>query len=610
MDFRGGYATDIPNDLMSDHELLEATDCVWNEGLAVRAGRQTLYSFDPDVILGLFRARLNDAWTTIAAVDSDDVVTFYREADTETPEPIGPITFSAGADVSMAQLGDMVVAVNGVDKPVVIYHRDGEYRIETLERHDTRVRSTTEWNAGAFGGVSYTDDTADAQSDGEGADFEIHSGVEGAGFFVACETTFNRITVHALQSGTTATAVYEFWGRSGWTAFEPLSPVDWSVEGDKQIEWDLTFSEYELDMRIVDDPALESLHGRYAVRVIFTEGNPVSCRNLSVENTQYLSVITAGEAPHLAYAYKSYMLLATRTAVHLSPLNSLTGWRASDIEIFEDGGARIQAMAAHLNALCVLKEGAIYTLAGNSFLNWNKQLAAQKGTIAPKSVAVINDTVYFLARDGVNVWDGVVVRRVSKHIESELRQLSAPDGAAATVYAGRYYLSFEPERFTLTCDPDTIRSDSAGDGRVSFYRYSYAVAHFLPCLGADDTGALLGASGGSISRLEYGQDDDGEPVTMRVRTKLYGFSEIGQRKVYSRLKPELSRAGLYTIQLRSDTTWSGPFEIDSGTGDGTHSEEVNVPYAIDGRRIGMELVHVGPGARLIGVHLGYSARAF
>src|SRR3972149_2302249 len=86
-DFRGGYFTNVPSELMKDNELLQADNCYWRNGLEKRQGKASYTAFTAQSIRGGIRARIASVWYTILGIETTgsavDAVEFrYGTADT------------------------------------------------------------------------------------------------------------------------------------------------------------------------------------------------------------------------------------------------------------------------------------------------------------------------------------------------------------------------------------------------------------------------------------------------------------------------------------------------------------------------------------------------
>ena len=82
-DFRGGYATNTPYELMANNEMLQAENVYWNNGLKKRKGISKYASLTGSAI-GFVRTYTNGAWHTIVAVDLASSVEFHQATTTTT----------------------------------------------------------------------------------------------------------------------------------------------------------------------------------------------------------------------------------------------------------------------------------------------------------------------------------------------------------------------------------------------------------------------------------------------------------------------------------------------------------------------------------------------
>ena len=195
-DWRGGYCVDTPSELMTDNELLIARNCQWRAGLIKRKGIGKYQASDWSgftAVRGGGRFFINNngtwAWVTIVALDTGAVVNFYQGTGTTFTAIDNDFDLTTGKNVELAELGGFIVAVNGVDKPHVIYNTAGTWTINTLEGYDERVRSLADWFAGQWDDsatVKFIDDTTDAQDTGDDNDFQITSDQTNDGCYISC----------------------------------------------------------------------------------------------------------------------------------------------------------------------------------------------------------------------------------------------------------------------------------------------------------------------------------------------------------------------------------------------------------------------------------------
>ena len=176
IDLRGGYATDLVPDIMSDNEMLQAKNCWWRNGMKKRLG-VTKYASFTGSLRGAIRVyeEDSDAWFTVYAVDDGSTVEF-QVAATTTPATVtgasltatttSTAPFTAGKDVEFDALGGKIVAVNGTDRAYTIWASGSStFYGRDLDRYDERVRSTDNWMVGQATSTSgYNDDTTDGQT--------------------------------------------------------------------------------------------------------------------------------------------------------------------------------------------------------------------------------------------------------------------------------------------------------------------------------------------------------------------------------------------------------------------------------------------------------------
>ena len=196
----------------------------------------------------------------------------------------------------------------------------------------------------------------------------------------------------------------------------------------------------------------------------FTNANTIdsttawACAYLKAEHSQYLTQLFLNDRPDRVATHKSHLVLGAGNWMRVSPYSSVKGWREQDKEFFSEGGL-IQAMVPHLDYLAILLDNSIYGLYGNSWQNWSTRLlVSNKGTIAKRSAVVVNEEVYFVARDGIYGWNGSRLLKLSKHIQDDIDSFTLTD-AAAIQYQSEYWISFPTDGNVLIFDPDTLRLD-------------------------------------------------------------------------------------------------------------------------------------------------------
>jgi hypothetical protein len=293
--------------------------------------------------------------------------------------------------------------------------------------------------------------------------------------------------------------------------------------------------------------------------------------------------------------------------MRISPYGTVKGWREADKEYFSEGGT-IQAMVPHLDYCAIVLDNAIFGLFGNSWQNWStKLLIGNKGTINKRSAVVVNEELYFVARDGIYGWNGARLLKLSKHIQTYFDVLTKTD-AAAVALRGEYWVAFPTNQTLLLFDPDTLRLDDMGDGRMSFYRFpeGYRVDQFMPYFGSGDTGVVRVINNTTIPRMDTIETANydkmlgvSSTIAMAMRTRDMEFKNSGQNKIFRRLKLFVAQASNasgvaynlihYAINQGGTSSASVVFNVATGTSIDTVFQ--GIPPGIDGYTYGIYLKH-------------------
>jgi len=613
-DFRGGYFTDAPSELLKDNELLTAENCQWRDGLVKRNGIALYDATDLSTMIGLkgaIRAYINSTWYTIIAVDDDTNVRFYAGTTTTFTEIDNSFTWTTETDVQFAELLGYVVAVNGTDKPAVIYW-DTDLVIENLETLDTRTRSEINWWAGQYdaGAGTYTDDTTDAQDSGTD-DFELTTADNdnNDGCYISCDFTFNCVVFkEANQAAGAPVAEYAYWNGSTWTAITPTTSPTWTdAAGDKTLEFDIPLDSDGtlLWERYAEDSTTDGLENRFVLRIRFTTAPTAQffCDYLVIQHTQYLTQIMENARPHAVCSHNGQMFLAERNIVNMSPPNQVIGWREGQAEYFVEGGAKIMQMVSFYDTLVVLKEDTIYTFNTTDLLSpVRSRPLTEVGAISLRSGAVVGNVLFFVGIDGIYTWDGNIAVCVSKHIQTNIDTYTLTNSCGIS-YQNEYWVGFPANSIVLTCDPDTYRQGTMGEGRVSWYKFtSYKVNQFIYNSGEGDNGilqAIVDQNSPYIARCDYGAYDNitaATAINMTIETKYY-TSGFGKFLYFGRLKPKIkqvsaSTGATHTLTLQAeDGTVSVNITLTVTTGTGYYSEDISMPYIIDGKNMSIKLNH-------------------
>lgn len=594
-ELNGGYTTDLPPEQAGRNMLSTAENVYWKSSLRKRQGKSVLATTDisASVLCGMARAYINSDWYTIVArEDASGDVNFYYGLDSNgTLTAINNSFDWSSGEVEMAVFGSYVVAVNGVDKPAIIYYDSG-WQIESLEAYDTRTRADSDWWAGQYDDSesAYTDDTDDAQSSAT-ADFQYASTATDDGFFIASAFTFNKVTFADVEDAGTVDVTYQYYkGDSTWGTCDIDTPPDWT-SSDVSLEFN-----FPTDWELYDGDE-DTLNNRMVIRAKFTTPPAAAknCGEIELYHTQYLTQILADARPKHVCTHMSRLYLSEGNNVNYSPPERLTGWNEYDTEVFAEGGSEIEAMVSMGEYLAVMKASAIYGYFGNIWENRVVDLLANVGTIRGRTCKVVNGALLYLAHDGIHLFSGRRDIHVSKHIRNDVDDYTKTN-ACAESYQGEYWIGFPSNDVVLWADPDTFRTDDRGDGVLSFYKFTgLSPKQMLWQNGADDNNYLLAIEGTDIYRYQDGNYADGTTdIAVTIKLKPESFDKPLTDKRYTRAKIEVSKAGTFTFSAYSDNDDAIMTDTaDSGTGTGHHVETFSLPYTLDGKNISLEYKNTG-----------------
>lgn len=663
-DYSGGLATDLAPGKMNPTQAISMQNVLWDGKLSVPAGR-TAYATPSNTVRGAIRAKLDGTnWTTILAMDTGTAVRFYYGEDSFS-EIDSSFTATTGADYQFILFGNRVVGVNGQDYPVVIYYEDSDYQISSLLSLDEQVRDNTYWYAGNYDSATgfYTDATTAAQDEtpDDCTLFDVANDADG--FYIASDLTFNKVTFKNTDVTTgAATVTFKYWDGTAWTAITPTTTPDFTAGSTQTLEFDLPISDWTLlwePVSIFSDATTTLLIDKYVLRIETTTASAdVLCDQIEISNTQYIRQITGAIPPQAIGYYGGRVWLATNSVAYASPYNSITGWAAYNIEVFEQGGEDIEAILGFEDFMLVFKRAAIYGLSGNSYQNFNKRKLSDVGTKYAKSVAAVGNYAFFLASNGyVYAFSGANIVKISKHIHSEIQaNLAVDSDPYGYEYEGRYYLCFSNGN-VYVFDPDSFEMDKMGDGVVSWFKLTgRETDYFLNCDGADDTGYTLAIENTTpaIYREYYGVNLAGTAIEARYQTAVLFPGERGTEKVWGRIKISVKPNSTYDLVVRNNNnsdeeiepdyvsatepatptdgevwvdssewriyeystdTWVENtsvffYRFDSGSTGDVYDEEIYLPFFLDEQGVSFEVRNTGTGGMLHGIYFESEDRYF
>lgn len=643
-DFRGGYQSNLPPELTPPNVLKTGENVYWYGKIKKRPGWDNLStSYQPTDPVGMSpRVKLNGTWYTIVADDDDsDVKFYYGSAGSYTviTEPdTTAYSWTTGYNVEMREFGNKIIAVNGQDKPAVIYYDGSKISIKDLEEYDERTRGDDEWYAGQWDdGASpeFVDATSEAQSS-TADDWDIAiGGSDDDGFYVAGVSPFTKIVLTGVsQFDGSPVAEYAYYAGSGtWTTLTPTSAPTWTATaGDRTIEFDLPFDtdgtllwEAYGDVSTQVDPTgvAGGALNRYIFRVRFTTAptSDQSADYATVSHTQYLSQIFLNEKPQAIAVHKDRLFLAAGNAFRYSPPNQITGWNSRDIEYCDDGGEEIRCLVSANAYLAVLKDAYVYRYFGTTTQNFVLRSYPQEGVTSKRGAAYVGNVVVYTADDGIRVLAGEQSVLVSRHIQSDYDGYTKSN-AVVRNYNGDAVISFPTSDVILWSDTDTVQEDqlNAGEGRLAFWKWTGQNAEEIwYSEGASDTEQLILLDADNLrlvksssNAFDTAYNETTSNFACTVETSFRSDASPNQKKKYRRVKLDLSKSGDWAFTITGDNgDVTATATISSGTGTSHYYADISIPYTLDGQNISYKLVNTTANTvEVFGFSTEFERRAF
>jgi hypothetical protein len=352
------------------------------------------------------------------------------------------------------------------------------------------------------------------------------------------------------------------------------------------------------------DTSYGNLTNRYVMRGIFSglTSSLTATHILENTHTHYLTQIIGDHKPQTITTHKNHVFMAADNQVQIGIANSIKGWRSDRWEYFFEGGKQIMSMKSLNNFLAIIKEGMIFAIDGTSWQNWSTRPISEGGIIAPRGAVVANSILWMIDRDGIYAFNGTKRVKISKHIQSDYDGWTVSNGVMY-FYKNEVLVSFPTNSVVLAFDPDTFRADEAGDGRVSFYKWSpYLARQFVYNSGGGDDGRCV-VFGNNYSAygdyLAYDNLTSTVAISMTMQTKMFDFGGEQTKKNFTRAKPkvgEVSATGgqSYTFKFKTEDEYGGASNtatLTAGVGSGIYQKDISVPYYIDNKLVSMEITH-------------------
>ncbi len=407
------------------------------------------------------------------------------------------------------------------------------------------------------------------------------------GTFISAALQFNT----PLNRGIQGVNVYVGYGGSSTAIYSDIYdypstfvrnvPVTGSTLQNIDIGFGTTATAYgtSFDLNVFDQPPISDLTGinPWGLTTIFQSFglsygafifNPVAPRYL--ENYQN-RMFQSGFSLQPSYLYFSET--AEPSAVNID----------SFIDVRTNDGDRVTTLKAYNSKLMIFKKNSFHELAGDTPDNFNlRQVSDEYGCLSNRATAVYNDTLLFLDRKGVCVYNGANVNAISTKIQPlfEAMNVDAAIDQATMVHdkTRNQILLGVPISGSLTNNV-TIVWDYIADAWTKYEGYNPKVFSIMQGRLGTRT-AFYGSYSGIVAYFGASfVGDNGSGYTCLARTRFlaqYGQSiETQYRRLYLNVDPIVSATVPIGIQFQSNygtsfvagfTMYANPFQsrIDFG----------------------------------------------
>ena len=281
-----------------------------------------------------------------------------------------------------------------------------------------------------------------------------------------------------------------------------------------------------------------------------------------------LSDVT-GSPPGFTY------IRAWENRLYTNDINNPTYLRYSDIEdpaatlgdhyiqISENTGDAVKGFIPMQSCLFILNEYSAFALYSSS--SPTKVSVGPVGTISPRSIANVNEVIYWLSHSGVCRYGGGKIYPISFDfgVFTDLVNTTYMNKAVGVAYKSCYWLAVPWG--TSTTNNVVLIYDTLTEQWTRLV-YPFSINDF--CL--DGETLYAAASDGKVYKLDYGTLDDTDQVTYSWTSDALDMKKPGMRKRVRNIAVELSEVaggGILSLYLKEDDgLFSSPFTVDIPSG--------------------------------------------
>lgn len=270
-------------------------------------------------------------------------------------------------------------------------------------------------------------------------------------------------------------------------------------------------------------------------------------------------------------------------SVYASDINDEDTWdAASHLSVNDPQGGTIKGLAGFMDSLIILKDTSLFRFTGDISTTIGAQLAlySDVGCVAPNTVSVAPFGVFFLAKDGLYLTDGInpIPDEMSRPIRSLFRTRSSNTTYSSAVgawdpYRQRYVLNLDPSSsngYVLQRVPLLTENPFTGERtRVAWCwsKHTNLPANAMVAWdGAGDSGQfLIGSQDGYVRYTDTGTQDDGSAISTVLKTASRLVDKDGRTGRVYRVKAQHRAAVTLSGELFYDNEASADTSFTIGT---------------------------------------------
>lgn len=192
----------------------------------------------------------------------------------------------------------------------------------------------------------------------------------------------------------------------------------------------------------------------------------------------------------------------TNHEIYASKLGDPTNWACYEgistdsytVTVGSDGD--FTGCVSHMGHVLFFKENTIHMMYGDKPSNFSLNTSDMPGVMegCADSIEIVNETLFYVGRDGVFQFDGAIPTKISRNITSSLRE------AVSVQAKGRLYISclMDGERKVLCYDPALKVWDVENEDNFLFAHYGGGTGYFI-----DEDGKVRTIIGDDTDRIDW-----------------------------------------------------------------------------------------------------------